>query len=76
MNRHIAGEVDWSRFTRLGVLGLDEIALTKGHQDFVTIVTCRLESVSSCQWRARNPMSQIRPPSKARPQSTNPTPAI
>lgn len=41
LNRHIAGEVDWSRFTCLGVLGLDEIALTKGHRDFVTIVTCR-----------------------------------
>ena len=41
LNRHVAGEVDWSRFTRLGVLGLDEIALTKGHRDFVTVVTCR-----------------------------------
>jgi transposase len=41
LNRHVAGEVDWSRFTHLGVLGLDEIALTKGHRDFVTIVTCR-----------------------------------
>jgi transposase len=41
LNRHVAGEVDWTRFTHLGVLGVDEIALTKGHQDFVTIVTCR-----------------------------------
>lgn len=41
LNRHVTGEVDWSRFTHLGVLGLDEIALTKGHRDFVTIVTCR-----------------------------------
>lgn len=30
---HVAGEVDWARFTHLGVLGLDEIALTKGHRD-------------------------------------------
>jgi transposase len=28
----------------LGVLGLDEIALTKGHRDFVTIVSARLPS--------------------------------
>jgi transposase len=41
LDRHVAREVDWTRFTALRVLGLDEIALTKGHRDFVTIVSAR-----------------------------------
>jgi transposase len=44
MERRISAEVDWSAYTRLDVLGLDEIALKKGHRDFVTIVTARLQS--------------------------------
>jgi transposase len=43
MERRIRAETDWSRYTEIGVLGLDEIALKKGHRDFVTIVTGRLE---------------------------------
>jgi len=43
LERRILAEVDWSAYTALGVLGLDEIALKKGHRDFVTIVTARLE---------------------------------
>lgn len=42
LERLIATKVDWSQYTRLGVLGLDEIALLKGHRDFVVIVTARL----------------------------------
>ncbi len=42
LERHIRAEVDWSAYTRLEVLGVDEIALKKGHRDFVTIVTARL----------------------------------
>jgi transposase len=42
LERRIAAQVDWSAFTRLEVLGIDEIALKKGHRDFVTIVTARL----------------------------------
>jgi transposase len=34
--------VDWWQYTALGVVGLDEIALTKGHRNFVVIVTARL----------------------------------
>ena len=44
MERRIATETEWSRYTTIGRLGLDEIALKKGHQDFVTIVTGRLEN--------------------------------
>jgi hypothetical protein len=36
--------VDWSANTRLEVLGSDEIALKKGHRDFVAIVTARLHT--------------------------------
>jgi len=42
MERRIAGETEWSRYGEIGRLGLDEIALKKGHRDFVTIVTGRL----------------------------------
>lgn len=42
LERLVSAEVDWSAFTALLVLGLDEIALKKGHRDFVTIVTARL----------------------------------
>jgi transposase len=42
MKRCISSEVDWSRYSALGTLGLDEIAIRKGHRDFVTIVTARL----------------------------------
>jgi transposase len=43
LDRHIQGEVDWNQFVRLDVLGLDEISLKKGHRNFVTIVTGRLD---------------------------------
>jgi transposase len=42
LERQIATAVDWTRYTGLGVLGLDEIALKKGHRDFVVIVSARL----------------------------------
>jgi transposase len=42
LERRINAQVDWSQYTELGVLGLDEIALKKGHRDFVVIVTARL----------------------------------
>lgn len=43
MERRICTETDWLQHTMIGRLGLDEIALKKGHRDFVTIVTGRLE---------------------------------
>jgi transposase len=33
--------VNWDECERLEVIGVDEIALKKGHRDFVTIVTAR-----------------------------------
>jgi len=43
LERRISSQVDWSRYERLGVMGLDEIALKKGHRDFVVIMTARLD---------------------------------
>ena len=42
IDRHLGTEVNWSGFEELGVMGIDEIALKKGHQDYVVIVTARL----------------------------------
>jgi len=42
LERRIGAEVDWQQYTALGVLGLDEIARRKGHNDFLTLVTARL----------------------------------
>lgn len=42
LERLIATEVDWSQYSHLGTLGLDEIALKKGHRNFVVIVTAQL----------------------------------
>jgi transposase len=42
LDRWIERTVDWDAWERLGVLGLDEIALTRGHRDFVPLVTVPL----------------------------------
>ena len=43
IDRRIECEVDWKAHRRLDVLGLDEIALKKGHKDFVSIVTAHVD---------------------------------
>jgi transposase len=43
LDRWIERTVDWDAWERLGVLGLDEIALRRGHRDVVTLVTVPLE---------------------------------
>lgn len=42
VERWISTDVDWASYTELGVIGIDEIALKKGHRDFVAIITARL----------------------------------
>ena len=42
IDRNIEKEVDWETIQRLDVIGIDEISLKKGHQDFVVIVTARV----------------------------------
>jgi transposase len=42
VDRWISREVKWAEVKRVKILGLDEIALKKGHRDFVVIITARL----------------------------------
>jgi len=39
LDRHVQRQVDWSIVPDLELLGIDEIALKKGHRDFVVIVS-------------------------------------
>ncbi len=41
LNRRVAKEVDWSHYRDLHVLGIDEIALRKGHKDYVSIISTK-----------------------------------
>ena len=41
LERRIATTVDWTEFTELEILGIDEIARRKGHRDFLAIITAR-----------------------------------
>jgi transposase len=43
LDRWIERAVDWDAWEQLGVLGLDEIALMRGHRDLVVLVTVPLE---------------------------------
>ena len=42
LERRIASDTDWTGMADIEILGLDEIALKKGHRDYVTLVTGRL----------------------------------
>jgi transposase len=44
IDRSIEREIKWEDVARLEVIGLDEIALKKGHRDFVAIITGRMET--------------------------------
>jgi len=39
--RNVSPKVDWEQLGKLDVLGIDEIALKKGHQDYVVLITAR-----------------------------------
>ena len=41
LGRWLSMTVDWSRFTRLETLGIDEIALTRGHGNYVAVISAR-----------------------------------
>ena len=41
LSRWVSDTVEWNRFERLETLGIDEIALRKGHSDFVTVISHR-----------------------------------
>jgi transposase len=42
IKRAIGIKVNWNKLTRLDVVGIDEIALKKGHRNYVVIVSARL----------------------------------
>ena len=41
IERYIHASVNWDEFDELSVIGIDEIALTKGQRDFVAIISTR-----------------------------------
>ena len=41
LKRRIDSKTDWRKIDKIDVLGIDEISLKKGHNDFVTVVTGR-----------------------------------
>jgi len=41
LGRWVSTTVDWSRLTTLETLGLDEIALTRGHGNYVAVISTR-----------------------------------
>lgn len=44
LERRIETSIDWTTVAEIGILGLDEIALKKGHRAYVTLVTGRLRN--------------------------------
>lgn len=42
IDRYVLKKVNWAEIDRIDLLGIDEISLRKGHQDFVTLITSRL----------------------------------
>ena len=46
LRRQVQTKVDWDEFSEIPQLGLDEIALKKGHKDFVVIVSSRIENAT------------------------------
>ncbi len=43
LQRRVDGQVNWKQFKKIGLLGIDEISLRKGHQDFMTLITSRVD---------------------------------
>ena len=44
LNRQVSTKVDWSQYTNLEVLGIDEISDRKGHQDYLAIISTLTKS--------------------------------
>ena len=43
LKRRIKTKADWGKIDKIDILGIDEISLKKGHNDFVTIITGRTD---------------------------------
>jgi transposase len=44
LDRTIASSVDWERLEPFSTIGIDEIALVRGHRDFVAVISAQSES--------------------------------
>ena len=44
LGRQVKQRVDWSEYDNLETLGIDEITMRKGHQDYITIISVRTKS--------------------------------
>lgn len=44
IGRRAAVRADWKSFRHIGIIGIDEISLKKGHNDFVTVLTSYAEN--------------------------------
>ena len=44
LDRLVASEVEWGNFKSLDTLGIDEIALKKGHDSYMTVISARVEN--------------------------------
>lgn len=44
VDREVSKEVDWSKYTDLETLGIDEISDRKGHQDYLAIISTKAKS--------------------------------
>ena len=42
LDRHVQSNVDWDTIKSLEIIGIDEIALKKGHRDFVVVISAYL----------------------------------
>lgn len=43
LDRWVTTKVNWNRFQRIEILGIDEIALKRGHRDYVVLITTPLK---------------------------------
>ncbi len=43
IDRHVESSVNWNSMSTINVLGIDEIALKKGYQDYITLISSRHE---------------------------------
>ena len=43
LDRWVTTKVNWNRFQRIEILGIDEMALKRGHRDYVVLITTPLK---------------------------------
>ena len=43
LNKKVSEKVNWNNFKKLGLIGVDEIAIRKGYKSYLTIITSRFD---------------------------------